>query len=178
MEISKLKPENAKAIVIVIAALVILFFLLYWISKTFGGLSKLFGGLGSAIGISDSPEQAAQKKAIEDAKNAANVTTSPWSPVFYQNAPAGARLFTQSATDDYAKTIWDSVGLFSLDISEVVGVFRNFVAKSQVSFLADRFNKLYNKDLISWLTLQYTKFGTPDPGLVTITSIVNALPKY
>lgn len=178
MDISKLKPENAKAIAIVVVVIVVLFFLLYWISKTFGGLSKLFGGLGSAIGVSDTPEQAAQKKAIADAKKAANSGTSPWSPLYYKNAPSGARLFTQATTDKYAADIWDSVGIFTDDISEVIGALRNFSAKSQVSFLADRFNLLYGKDLLSWLTLQYTKMGTPDPGLVTVTDIVNGLASY
>ena len=138
----------------------------------------MFQDLGSALGLADTPEQAAQKKAIADAKAAANNTASPWSPIYWQNAPTGARLITSAGANDFAEKIWDSVGIFTSSITDVVGVIHQLSAKSQVSFLADMFYKNYNKDLLAWLTLQYTKMGTPDPALADITTYVNNLQPY
>lgn len=172
-----MKPENAKAIGILIVVVVAVFIFAYWINKTFGGIQNFLSGISSDLGLSDSPEVAAQKKAIADAKNASNNTNSPWSPLFYKGN-AGAKIYTQAAGNDFAEKIWDSVGIFTSDIDDVIGVIHQMSAQSQLSYVADRFYINYGKDLLTWLTLQYTKFGTPDAGLLTITNYVSSLPKY
>lgn len=178
MQATSLKPENAKAIVILLGGVVAIVLIIVIINKTFGGLKAFLSGITDSLGLTDSPENAARKKAVADAAaNSAN-TNSAWSPQFYKNAPAGAHLFTQAATDDIASQIWNSVGIFTTDIDSCYAAFKQCSYKSQVSFLADRFNTNYQKDLLSWITLQYTKMGTPDPVLQNIIDYVNSLQNY
>jgi hypothetical protein len=178
MQATSLKPENAKAIVILIAGLAAVVIVIVFVNKTFGGLKNFFGSITDGLGITDSPERAASKQAVANATAASANVNSPWSPQYYKSAPAGAALTTQSYADTLAGQIWDSVGIFTANIDEAYAAFKQLSAKSQVSFLADRFNTLYNKDLFSWLTLQYTKMGTPDPVLAQITNYVNGLSNY
>lgn len=180
MQLTNLKPENSKALVYLIGGLVAIVILAVYINKTFGGLGKMFSSIGVALHLIDSPEAAAVKQTVADAKATSASTASPWSPQFYKSAPSGARLLTQSAADQLAGQIWDSVGFWTgWNIDEVVAAFKQLTAKSQVSYLADRFNSLYNKDLLTWLTIQYTApIGGIDPGLQTVINYVNQLPNY
>jgi len=178
MQVTSLKPENAKALVILIAGLAAVVIIIVFLNKTFGGIKNFLGSITDGLGITDSPDRAAQKQAVANAQTESASTNSPWSPQYYKNAPGGALLTTQATADKLAGQIWDSVGIFTADIDEVYGAIKQLSAKSQVSFLADRFNALYNKDLLSWITLQYTKWGTPDPVLSQIIDYVNGLSNY
>ncbi len=178
MQATSLKPENAKAIVILIAGLAAVVIVIVFVNKTFGGLKNFFGSITDGLGITDSPERAATKQAVANATASSANVASPWSPQYYKNAPAGAALITQASADKLAAQIWDSVGIFTTDIEEAYAAFKQLRAKSQVSFLADRFNALYQKDLFSWLTLQYTKMGSPDPVLAQISGYVDGLSNY
>lgn len=178
MQATSLKPENAKALVILLGGIVAIVLVIVIINKTFGGLKAFFSGITDSLGLTDSPENAARKQAVANAAVTAANPNNAWSPQFYKNAPAGSRLFTQSATDDLAAQIWDSVGIFTTDIDSCYSAFKQCSAKTQVSFLADRFNTNYQKDLLSWITLQYTKMGTPDPVLQNIIDYVNSLTNY
>ena len=178
MQATTLKPDNAKALVILIGGLAAVVILIMIINKTFGGISNLLGKFSEALGISDSPEQAATKKVVADATAASANVGSAWSPQFYKNAPTGAALTTQAFADNLAAQVWDSVGIFTRDIEEAYGAIKQLHTKSQVSFLCDRFQTLYHKDLFSWLTLMFTKMGYPDPTLQQIATYVNGLPNY
>jgi hypothetical protein len=180
MQAMSLKPENAKAWVMLIGGLVAIVVLVVFIQKTFGGISNMISSIGSSLGFSDSPEQAANKAAVAAATNESATTTSPWSPAFFQAAPSGTTILTQEAADAINAQIWDSVGMFSFttDINEAYGALKECTTQAQVSFLAYRFNIVYNKDLFTWLTLQYTKMGTPDPVLAQMISYVNNLSMY
>jgi hypothetical protein len=178
MQPTHLKPENAKAIVILIAGIAVVVILVVFISKTFGGFSKFFGSISDSLGITDSPETAALKESVSSARAQSASVSSPWSPQLYKNAPSGAHLTTQAFADKLAAQIWNSTGIFTADIEDVLAAVKQLSYQSQVSFLADRFSALYNKDLLSWITLQYTKMGIPDPGLQTVINYVNGLTKY
>lgn len=178
MQATSLKPENAKAIVILIAGLTVVVLVVVFVNKTFGGLKNFFGSITDGLGITDSPERAAAKQAVANATQASANLNSPWSPQYYKSAPAGAALVTQAAADQLAAQIWDSVGIFTSDIQEAYGALKQLRAKSQVSFLADRFFANYSKDLFSWLTLQYTKMGSPDPVLQQMSNYVDGLSNY
>lgn len=178
MQTMTLKPDNAKALVILIAGLAAVVILIVIINKTFGGLKMFFGGITDALGITDSPERAATKQAVANATAASANVGSPWSPQFYKNAPTGAALMTQASADKLAAQIWNSVGIFSTSIEDAYAAIKQLHAKSQVSFLADRFNALYQKDLFSWLNLMFTKMGSPDPVLQQIVNYVNGLSNY
>jgi hypothetical protein len=178
MDLQKLKPENSKALVILIGGVVLVVLLAVYINKTFGGLGKFFGSISDALGITDSPETQQLKATIQAAKNTSASPASPWSPQYYKDTPAGARLMTQAGADALASQIWDSVNwLTGWHMDEVVGAIKQLSAKSQVSFLADRFQLVYNADLLTWITMQYTStLGGPDPGIGTIVNYVNSLP--
>ena len=178
MQATNLNTEKAKAIVILVAGLVAVVVILVFISKTFGGISNFLKGITNALGITDDPATAANKTAVANAKQQAASVNSAWSPQYYKNAPDGAALMTQASADSLASQIWNSTGIFSTDIEQVYGAIKQLSAKSQVSFLADRFNALYNQDLLSWITLQYTKMGVPDPVLSQILDYVNGLSNY
>lgn len=178
MQTTALKPDSAKAIVILIAGLAAVVIVVVIINKTFGGLKMFFGSITDALGITNSPEVAANKAAIAAATQASASVGSPWSPQFYKNAPAGSAILTQAAADALAAQIWNSSGIFTANIDEVYGAIKQLHAKSQVSYLADRFDALYNKDLLSWITMMYTKMGTPDPVLQNVIDYVNGLSNY
>lgn len=179
--VNKLSPDNAKAIAIVLVVVVVLIFAVYWLSKTFGGISNLFGSIKGVF--TDDPATADRKQKIADAATAAATPTSPWSPSFYQNAPAGASLFTSSYADTLCEQIWDTVSWFQFgppDGAQMEGAIKQCSTQSQVSFLADRFQQKYSKDLYSWLTSCFT--ATLDsPNVYTMTVVndyVKNLPKY
>jgi hypothetical protein len=178
MQITRIKPENAKGLIILVAGLVAVIILAVYINKTFGGLSKFFGSISDTLGITDSAETKALKDKVTAAQISASSASSPWSPQYYKSAPVGAKLLTQASADSFASDIWNSVGIFSRSIEDVIAVIRQLSAQSQLSFIADRFYANYSKDLLSWLTLQYTKMGTPDSGLQTVLDSVNNLSKY
>lgn len=178
MQAATLKPDNAKAIVILVAGLVAVIVIVVFLNKTFGGIAQAFGSVTDALGITDSEATKANKQAVANAQNQAASTGSPWSPQFYKSAPSGSHIMTQATADALALEVWNSVGIFSTSIEDVYAAMKQLGYQTQISFLADRFNALYNKDLFSWLTLQYTKMGTPDPVLSTIIDYVNSLPRY
>lgn len=172
-DVSKLKPDNAKAIAIVLVVVVVLVFGLYYVQKTLGGFGKVFSSITDGLGITTSAAQAAVDQATQQAAS----PSSPWSPAFYQSAPSGASLLTQAAADALAKQIWGN--WFWNDSDNALGAIKQCSTQSQVSFLADRFQQNYGKDLLAWITTQYTHIiGSPDPNLNAMITYVSNLPQY
>lgn len=192
-EVSKFKPENAKAIVIVLVVVVVLVFVFYWLSKTFGSLQAVFGGIADKISgaINQSP---AEKTALANNQTiiaASGLPTSPWSPQFYKNAPDGAQLFTSAQGDALAAQIWGSVGWLQIttpDPSPVIGAINQCSTQSQVSFLSDRFNTKYGKDMATWVNgcFDQVALGAASDNtsaniltvLQQLNNFINALPQY
>lgn len=176
-DVSKFKPDNAKAVAIILVVVVVLVIAFVWINKTFGGISNAFASIGEKLGITDSPQVAANKAAIDQATADSANPASPWSPAFYQNAPAGALLLTSAAAKALSDQIWGNWLTNSID--DAVGAIKQCRTKSQVSFLAEAFQQDHNKDLWTWLHDQYTHLiSAPEPGLATIANYVNNLPNY
>lgn len=189
-DISKLKTENAKAWAIIIIVVVGVVLAAYLISKTFGSISGAVGdmwngikGIPSDLGLTDTQAETDQKAKLLAATQAAATPTSPWSPQFYKNAPNGASLMTSASGDALAKQIWDSVSWFQWgppDGSIPEGAIKQCSTQSQVSFLADRFQQKYGKDLYTWLNGCFS--GVLDaPSVYTLSVLndyVNSLPKY
>lgn len=185
MEVSKFKVENAKAIAITLVVIVALVLASYLICKTYGSISNFIGGIkdGVVSAFSENPLDSAQDTTIQQAAVAAASPGSPWSPSFYQNAPNGASLFTSAVGDALAKQIWDTVSWFQFgppDSAAAEGAIKQCSTQSQVSFLADRFNKSYSKDLYTWLNQAFAKvLDSPNVyALTTINDYVNSLPQY
>lgn len=180
MDLKNFKVENAKAIVIVIVVVAILGFGLYYINKTFGGIGDFVNSITSAVGITDTPEEAAKKAAVDQAQAQSSSVTSCWNPSFFQNAPGGASLFTQAQGDALAAQIWGFKGFFINDDSEVLSAIKQCNTQSQVSFVSWRFSVNYSNDLFTWLTLQMTNIftGRANDVLTDCISYVNSLPQY
>lgn len=107
---------------------------------------------------------------------------NPFSPVFYKTGGAGTKILRISAADNYAKTIYDAMGMITDDEAAVFGIFRQLKTQSQVSFLSERFSQKYNVGLLDFLQRGKNQYN-PASGLNasemnTIFSIVNRLPKY
>lgn len=177
MDISKLKPDNAKAIVIIVVSVAILVFGLYYVSKTFGSIGNLFSKVGQGLGVTQSPAAVDAQAYLKTQDNTASTAGTFWSPSFYENAPGGTTLLTQASADAVAAQIWDSVGIFSNDPAEMVGAFTGLQTQAQVSYVADRFNQNYSKDLYTWLRLQFGS-GTQIESLQQAVQYVNSLPAY
>jgi hypothetical protein len=106
-------------------------------------LKKGFTGLLEALGIKNN-----ESKITVD--NEVNNTESAWSPLYWtkQKTP---KLFKVAYTQFLCKQIYNSVGYFKDDWSVAFGAIKTCKYKTQVSWLADNFYKLYKQDLLTWL---------------------------
>ena len=125
--------------------------------------------------------KSAADKVIETVTNKPN-TDNPFSPVFYQKAPAGALLLTTASANSFAQRIYDAMGWVYDDESAVYSVFKSLKSQSQVSFLSEKFQQKYGEDLLEFLKRGKNQFnaasGLSDTELQNIITIVQSLPKY
>jgi hypothetical protein len=116
--------------------------------------------------------------------NQANIPNqqNPFSPAFYKYGPAGTKLLTVAAADQYAARIYNAMGWVYDDEAAVYSVFRSLSAQSQVSFIAERFKIKYGSDLLEFLKKGKNQInaasGLNSDELATVINIVNKLPKY
>ena len=124
-------------------------------------------------------EQAAQNIITSEPKK------NPFSPLFYKQIKAKGnlkkvQLLKVSAAENLSKQLRDSIGYVSSDYSKVLAVFSQLKYKSQVSFLADYFQKKYKDDLFQYIKagykLLFTNTGLTQKELDTIIKYVNNLP--
>lgn len=106
------------------------------------GYNKVIKPLLENIGLQKSSEE------LEIEKQTSN-PLSPWNPNYWRKT--GATIITNANVNKYIDTIWNSVGYFYDDFDAVLGVFKQLKTKSQVSYLADKFNQSKSKDLLNWL---------------------------
>lgn len=170
---TKLTPETAKAIAILFGVVVVALLAYYIVKKFFGGLSSI----GQVIGLSDSPEVVAAKTQINKALEQNSL--SYWSPEYYNNAPANARILTVGSSHELCKTIHDAYGFFSyLDTPEdMEAAFKQCPSKSAVSFLVVEFQVLYNTDLMSYLN-RFTDTDKDRLALARAIKYCDSLPAY
>ena len=74
---------------------------------------------------------------------------SAWNPNYWRKG--GATLIREADVQRFVNTIWNAPGYLFDDFDAVLGVFKQLKTKSQVSFLADKFNQMKGKDLLNWL---------------------------
>ena len=77
-----------------------------------------------------------------------------FSPTYLQQLmKQGGRtaLMTQNDVARQVKDLYDSKGIFNDDETKLYGAIKRFKYKSQISQVADAFNKKYNKDLAFYL---------------------------
>ncbi len=123
-----------------------------------GKLSSLFSFGG------DSPEEKAAAAALQQVNN-----SNVFSPNYYKNKP-GALLITVAKAFELSKIIYDAKGYFNDDEAAVYGVFQSLKAKTQVSFLAEKFFDKYQVSLWGYLQNMMN-----EKELGTVANIVNKL---
>jgi hypothetical protein len=77
---------------------------------------------------------------------------SPFSPLYWRSIKR-AHLLTMAQADAKAKAIFDSINYTAVkpDYNKILAIFKTLTYKTQVSFLAEQFQKLYKQDLLEYL---------------------------
>lgn len=151
-------------IILLLIALVVAFYFFKEIKTTF---KNLFGG----IGIGSTTEDDQREEAIQTATE----KVSDFFDINYWNKP-NSKLFTMSAVTQMCKDLYDAIGYIYDTPEQVISVFNQCKYKTQVSWLSYQFNKIYKKDLFSWLN---SKMDTDEQrsAWLTILKRINSLPK-
>lgn len=116
------------------------------------------------VGIIQSPED----KALENQTvgNSAD-PNSPFSPTYYKQV-AGAVLVTKAKAEELASQIFEADDMWNDDETEVFAALRQLSHKTQVSWVADNFNRLYKADLY-----QFMRAFMDDSEMIIAHGIVN-----
>lgn len=123
--------------------------------------------------------ESASDKAV---KQIAQDPTSFWNPNYWQQGPGNfTYALTEDQAHDFAIQVYDGMGIATDNEDEIKSVFRNMVTKANVSFVAWEFQKIFGRDLLSFL--KSGKLGLPWNGLsgadiMEINNFVTALPNY
>ena len=167
------KNEGVRTAIVVVVVLLVIVVVIMILSRVFGGIDKVLEG----IGLKDSAEKKERERQIKEAAKEAATNESPFSPNFYKTAPSGTALVTRAKAESVANQIWDSVGIFYDDSDQALAAFKQLPTQAAVSFVADVFNDLHQRDLFKWLE---NKFDTKEQqeSLNAIVQYVYSLPKY
>jgi hypothetical protein len=133
-------------------------------------LADIIGGIGGKLGITDTAEDKAAATAVLKAE-----AKDYFSPSFYKTAPPGTKVVLMTVNNAKIKSenIYNAIGAFMDNENQISGAFNNLITKSQVSWLAESFKKLYGLDLLNFLK---TKMDTTSQK-ETLTTILNRLDK-
>lgn len=106
---------------------------------------------------------------------------SPWKPAYWHQFSSFTYAINEAQARAYSETIHDAFGLFQDDYNEIMSVFSALRTKANVSYLAEIFAKVYNEDLLSFLTdgggiLPWD--GLSKEHLQTILAYVDKLPTH
>ena len=107
------------------------------------------------LGFDSGQSEAATMQALQTAGK-----EDYFNPNYYKNK-AGAKILTVAGAAMLAKKVYDSKGYFNDDEAQLYSVFQSLTDKTQVSFLAEQFAKIYNKSLYGYLDsfLNVTELG-------------------
>lgn len=135
--------NKKEQIIIALIGLVLAFVVIKSLRDSVKNLFATFG-LGTSI------EEDKTETQIEKTEKKAN----EFSPLYWQKAPTNktAALLKMETTNNYIKTIKKSIGYLYDNPEEILGVFRQLKYKSQVSWLADNWQKKEGSDLQAWLS--------------------------
>lgn len=135
----------------------------------FGILRPLLEKLG--IATSAAEQTINTQTTVQNQKN-------PFSPVYWKTIP-NATLITKNATIGLCQRIYNAMGYFTDNESEIFSVFNQMKYKTQVSWLADIFQQQYKIDLFDFLRRgkgTLPQAGLSDTELQQIINQVNKLP--
>lgn len=101
------------------------------------------------LGLSKTQEDL---KFSQDLDIASTSMLSPFSPRYWTEAKKPINIITVKALDNFIKTLYDAQNSFTGDDEAAIyNVFRQLKYKTQVSYLADAFQKKYKFDLLESL---------------------------
>ena len=106
------------------------------------GYTKVIKPILESVGLQKSDEE------LEIEKQTSN-PGSAWNPNYWRKG--GATLIREADVQRFVNTIWNAPGYLFDDFDAVLGVFKQLKTKSQVSYLAHKFNEAKGKDLLNWL---------------------------
>lgn len=126
-----------------------------------------------SLNLMDTREEKDAAKLQSSVENA-ELSKDYWNPNYLKQAGTGYNVYLMPEADMrlYSKRIYDAQGTFNDDEEAIYAVFRQMRYKTQVAFLAYWFNKLYKKDLYTFL--RDGVFNKDE--LATLLTIINKLP--
>lgn len=135
---------------------------------------KLFRGTGL---IKTASEEADENKVKDiDAGKFEPLSPNLWKTLKSKYPKNGVMLLKQSETNKYIYDIFrSSVPLLPANKDRIFGVFNQLKYQSQVSWIADQFQKKYNKDLNTFLNIGYGR-AFNDDDKKRLYNIISALP--
>ena len=144
--------NQAKTAGTILAAIIIIFLVV----KIGGALINLFSSIGQGLNISDTDEEKDNQKFITDIENS-GIDKNYWSQNYYKLVqskltPKEVLALSKSANlQDIAKQIYDSIGLLYDNPAQTIGAIKKLKNKVQISQLAEKFNQMYQRDLLAFL---------------------------
>lgn len=143
MNITKLKPEQIKAVLMITGGVIVLVFAAILIYDFSGAISTVTSGLGLGESKTD--------KKIEDAKKT-SITQDYFNPAFYQQSKT-AKILMPAIIDKMVENLLSSISsvLHDVDDSKIEAVFTHMKFKTQVSELAYYFQHSTGQSLANWL---------------------------
>ena len=134
--------NKKEQIIVALIGLVLAVFLIKSLRDTFKNFFATFG-LGSSI------EEDKVETQIEKTEKKAN----EFSPLYWQKAPKNkeAALLKMDTTKKYITSIKKAIGIMYDNPEDIIGVFRQLKYKTQVSWIADNWQKTQGSDLQAWL---------------------------
>lgn len=148
-----------------------------------GGITSLFTGLAQSLNLAETEteKQTSTQFAVEPQVNAWN--PNYWKILREKNPSKQVQLMSIASADRISKDCYDSIYKWlpvAPDGQRVLGAFSKIKYKSQVSFLAEYFEKKYQRDLLTYLDNGEPFFvgntGLPDQSMRKLLTYVNSLP--
>lgn len=169
-------PEKQRGIIAIVITMLVVAIIIFVVIK----ISQGAGGLLEALGFKRDPDEKKLDEAAKIASEQAQNYGSPWSPQFYRDAQAKnvpMTFLTVADTQKLAKQIWDSVGMFTDTPEKATAAIKQLPTKAALSFLSEKFNLMYDRDLWNWLEL---KFDTDEQKkqLTDMAHYVRSLPDF
>lgn len=147
------------------------------------GIDDLFASVTDRLNLTESPteKQSAQQYAQAPTKNAFN--PQYWRELQKSAYPKKVYFVTAKNADKMITDLYDSIHIYlpiAPDADRILGIFSQLKYKSQVSFIADKFQQKYKRDLLTFLDNGSPFFvgntGLADQSMRKLITYVNALP--
>lgn len=173
-------PEKTKNILIISVVLIIIIAIVVGVKGLAGFIGSVGNGVNGILEAFGLKADEEQKKinadlAAVDAKATSSV--SPFNPKYYKTVPAGTSIFPQATADKLADQVYDSVGNIWDDPEAGLAAVKQATNWAQVSQIADALQRMYAKDMYSWLKIKYDTKAQKDI-LVKMVNYAFNLPKY